>query len=157
MPESAAHEKPPTHDEVAARLTALTNSLKQRLGDAVTIHRDRSSDGYVESTHLDPRREDACPTSWAELGASELVLQVGEGGRWELTRDLEAVELIERIVTAVTEGRVTEVFGPSRSQVTVTLEDGTSKNSTGYQGLPGLVPSPGWRHRGRSVAYEPYE
>jgi hypothetical protein len=78
-----------------------------------------------------------CYVYWAELGSSELMLQVGEGGRWELNRDLKAVELIERIMHSA-------------------IDDGTTEVSTEYRGLLGAIPMPSWKDRGRVVAYNPY-
>ena len=85
-------------------------------------------------------------------------MRVGNGGRWELNQgeSLKAVQLIERIVRSALDGRVTEVFGPGRSRVTIILEDRTPEVSTEYRTLLGVVPIPFWKHRGRTVTYEPY-
>jgi hypothetical protein len=149
-------DRPPSDDAVAARLGLLAQAVTDELGDVVAIERESIPSASVEGTRLVPHREGACYVYWAELDSSELVLQVGDGGRWELNRDLKAVERIERIVQSVINGRVTEVFGPARSQVTVTLDDVTTEVSTGYRGLLGAIPMPSWKDRGRVVAYDPY-
>jgi hypothetical protein len=154
--EKPERERPPTDDAVAARLGLLVESVERQLGEAVNIRQESIPNASVETVRLDPQRPDACFVSWAELGVSELILQVGQGGRWELGRDLESVVLIERIVRAVIDGQVTEVRAPGRSKVTVNLDDGTQKSSVGHNAPLGLIPIPLWRRRGRSVSYSPY-
>lgn len=149
-------DRPPTNDEVAARLSRLAQAVMDDLGDAIVIERQSIPNASVEVTQLVPQEAGACPASWAELGSSELVLSLGKGGRWELKRDLKAVELVERIVRSAIDGRVTEVFAPARSQVRVILEDGTPMVSTVYRGPSAMFPIPFWKHRGRAVSYKPY-
>lgn len=151
-----SRERPPVDDEVADRLRLLVQSVEGRLGQAVVVHKDSIRNAPVETLHLGPRRPDACPVSWAEMGGSELVLQVSGGGRWEMARNVESVSFIEQIVGAVIAGRVTEVIAPGHSKVTVTLGDGTEKSSVVHNDLLGLLPIPFWRSRGRSVSFSAY-
>jgi hypothetical protein len=149
-------DRPPTDDEVAARLTGLAQAVTDELGEAVVIEKESIPNASIEVTRLVPHKNGVCHVYWVEESSYGLILGVGKGGRWELSRDLKAVELIERIVRSVIDGRVTEVFAPNRSQVTVILDDGTPKISTEYRGLFALFPIPFWKHRGRTVTYERY-
>ena len=58
---------------------------------------------------------------------------------------------------AVVDGRVREVNGGDRSQVEVTLADGSVITETGAVGLRGLLPRPGWKRSGAVTQYERYQ
>ncbi len=139
-------------DGVSELLAALADRIETTFGDAVEVLRD----DRLLSVSIDPNREGACWVSWIEFGSDELVLQVSDGGRWELPRDTDNVEYLERIVDSVAARRVVEVFAPARSSVTVTFEDGSTEKSGVYQGLRGCLPLPGWPRWGRQVHYLPY-
>jgi len=110
----------------------------------------------IKVVRLEPTRESSCPLSWSELDDTELVLQVSAGGRWELERTSDSVVFIEQVVMSVVAGRVEEVFGPGRSRIVVTFDDGTHENSTGGRAPTGCLPAPFWPRWGRRVRYEPY-
>ena len=113
------NDRPPTDDEVAAQLARFVQAVRDDLGEAVVIEKESIPDSSVEATSVAPQREGACTIYWLEVGSSELVLHVGDGGRWRLNRDLNAVKLIERIGRSVIDGRVQEVFALGRSEVSV--------------------------------------
>lgn len=138
-------------DQVGERLAALADRIAARFGDAVEV----TSTGQFPLVSVRPAREGACGVSWIEL-SGEVILQVSDGGRWELLRTTEDLELLERIVEGVVAGRVVEVLAPARSSVTVTLDDGSTQSSGVRQGLVGCLPLPGWRRWGRTVHYLPY-
>lgn len=133
------------------RLAALADRVAARFGDAVQVTRT----GQFPLVSVRPAREGACEVSWIELGG-EVILQVSDGGRWELLRTTEDQELLERMIEAVVAGRVVEVLAPARSSVTVTLADGSTQSSAVRQGLMGCLPLPGWPRWGRTVHYLPY-
>jgi len=141
---------------VAAALAALVDGICSQVGELVTIDRQWHIEDRLVSTTLVPRGASAATVSWVELGDSQIVLSVGHDGRWELGRDSQAVGNVERIVHAVIAGQAVEVFGLDRSQVTVTLDDGSEVRSIGRRGLGGIIPTPGWRRWGRRMAYPPY-
>ena len=138
-------------DRVRGRLAALADQIEAAFGDLVEVRRGER----LPEVSIEPTREGACWVSWIEL-RDEVVLQVSDGGRWELERTMEDVELLERIVESVAAGRAVEVFGPARSSVTVTLHDGSTETSGVRQGLKGCLPAPGWPRWGRKVQYLPY-
>lgn len=75
---------------------------------------------------VDPNAE-ACPMYLIDLGA-EFVFGVGRGGcRWELEFKPDDLGLLWEVWDAVVAGHVSEVFGPARSRVQVTLSDGTTR------------------------------
>lgn len=70
------------------------------------------------SVFVQPRRG-ACPLNWTEWRA-ELIFGVGTGGcRWELFGELSEIHFLEAVVEAAIAGRISEVFWPARSRVTV--------------------------------------
>lgn len=93
--------------------------------------------------------------SWLLMGDDEVILEAGAGtgGRWELPATSEGVRVMRRLVEGIVAGRVVETFGPKRSCVTVTLDDGGTMSETGYSGW---LPSPGWKRRGPTVEYAAY-
>jgi hypothetical protein len=149
-------DRPPMDDVVAHSLSRLSDSIEQQLGDAVVITHESVPNASVEITRISPRKPGGCPAWWIEMGASGLDLGVGQGGRWELRRDKEAVDRIERVTAAVVKGNVVEVFGPNRSQVTVSLDDGSQLRSRELRGLLAILPAPGWTKWGRKVPYAAY-
>jgi hypothetical protein len=138
----------------AEALAAFVDDLERSLGDAVTIDR---SDVPGDGVCLTPSRDAALAVGWMDFG-DEIYLETlgGPGGRWELRRSPQDIEFLESIVRSVVEGRVTEVFGPSRSKVTVTLADGTRCWEQGADAGEGCLPMPFWTRWGRTVEYTPY-
>jgi hypothetical protein len=143
--------RPPTDDFVAHSLARLSDSIHQQLGDAVVITRESVSNASVQITRISPKRPGGCPAWWIEMGTSGLDLGVGQGRRWELRRDQEAVDRIERVTAAVVKGNVVDVFGPNRSQVTVSLDDGSQLRSRELRGLLAILPAPGRSGAGRCL------
>lgn len=108
---------------------------------------------------MTPRKEGALALYWFDTG-EELQVETGGGlgGRWELGRSEEDAAYLEDIVRSVIAGQVVEVSGPGdRSRVTVTLSDGTKDAETGYVGLSGCLPRPGWKRLGRHIRYQPWD
>ena len=132
-------------------MAALVDQIEATFGDLVEVRRGER----LPEVSIEPTREGACWVWWIEL-CDEVVLQVSDGGRWELQRTVKDVELLERIVESVAAGRVVEVIGPARSSVTVTFDDGSTEKSDVGQGLKGCLPLPGWPRWGRKVQYLPY-
>ena len=66
---------------------------------------------------------------------------------------MKDVNFLTDVVRSVIAGRISEVLGPNRSRVEVTLSDGTTAVETGYSSL---LLNPGWRRRGQKVQYAPY-
>ncbi|GAA2760052.1 hypothetical protein [Actinopolymorpha rutila] len=144
-------------DAIGLRLRAFGEQLERELGSAATVRRRWVEDAGMV-TDLIPVRADALPATWIDFG-SGLQLEAGQGpgGFWEIDeRDDQAVEFIESTVRAVVAGRVSEVFGPSRSRVEVIYADGSTTHETGYEGPRGCVPVPGWRRQSHKVTYRPY-
>lgn len=140
---------PPPEDELARRLAAVGASLRERFGDDVV-----AEDGAVVRLRAPAG---ACAVSWVQL-RGEVVLQVGTGGRWELPRDARSAGFVEDVVAAVLAGRVTEVLGPGRAAVAVTLADGRVERTSVRDHPRGCVHLPRWRPGPlRHIAYEPYE
>jgi hypothetical protein len=73
------------------------------------------------------------------------VLQVGTGGRWELPRDAVTAAFVEGVLEAVLAGRVTEVLGPGRAAVAVTLADGRVERTSVRDRPRGCLRLPRWR------------
>jgi hypothetical protein len=144
----------PTDDEVAERLATLVTTLRSRYGDpAVTKEPLHGMTGVT--TRLNPPSIGSCDATLIEMSDSELILNVGIVGRWEMNRDLVAVKQIEETIDAVVSGRVVRLFGWGRTTVIVTMADGRSETSTRYDGLP--TPLPGWLRMARRLIYVPWE
>jgi hypothetical protein len=144
-------------DAISARLHALAERLGARFGDLLEIRTEKLEKYPITTVSVLPQNPKACSMSWIEMGQSELIIGVGRGGRWEELRDIGAVDFLEQVVAAVTDGRVVEVFGPGRSRVTVTFADGTSKRSSVGTAPTGCLPAPFWPRWGRKVTYSPYD
>lgn len=127
--------------------------MEREVGGLADINRSEP-----HSVELAPHNQRAVGVLWFDTGDELQVETLGDrGGRWELERQEADVAFVEEVVRAVVEGRISEVFGPNRSTVTVTLSDGSKDRHTVYgPGLRGLLPRPGWRRRGHTVRYEPY-
>lgn len=146
----------PKDDLTSRRLGVLANRLEDSLGPAVTVERDDSTvPGCL--VRVTPTRDDALGLVWMDLWG-EVILETagGPGGRWELSRSDEDLDLLEDIIESVVAGRVIEVFGPARSRVTVTLSGGRRLSERGARALEGCVPMPFWTKWGRKVRYSPY-
>ena len=149
-----AGRRVPTDDAVAERLATLVTTLRSHYGvPAVTKEPLHGVAGVT--TRLNPPSIGSCNATWIEMSDSELILNVGIVGRWEMNRDLVAVKQIEETVDAVVSGRVVRLFGWGRTTVIVTLADGRSETATRYDGLP--IPLPGWRRMARRLVYVPWE
>ncbi|GEA87935.1 hypothetical protein [Cellulomonas cellasea] len=145
---------PPLPEEsprAVARLSALCERLLTDLGPEV-FERDDDGVGFV----LTPP-EGACPVYLLAWGDA-LILGFGAGGcRWELERSDADLDLVEEVVGAAVQGRVREVFGPSRSEVTLWFADGTEHRTAQADALSGCLPVPRWRSRpDRLREYAPY-
>lgn len=147
-------------DVVRRRLEALASEMQERFGDAVEVHR---SGGPLPATgglfvEMTPPSDGPLAVWWFDdLDGLQLETGGGPGGRWELSRTEEGAGHLEDLVRSIVAGRAVEVLGPDdRSQMTVTLADGTKDSQTGYVGLAGLRPRPGWKRKGRRVEYEPW-
>lgn len=138
-------------DAIRQRLDALADELERNLAGVAEVR--RSEPHFVEVT---PRNHRAVGVIWFDTGDELQVETLGDrGGRWQLRRSEADAALVEELVRAVVAGRVSEVFGPHRSAVTVTFEDGSTDTEVGY-GPGAFLPRPGWKRRGRQVKYEPY-
>ena len=86
-----------------------------------------------------------------------MIVGIGRGGcRRQLALRHDDVTFIEGVVEAAVTGRVAEVFG-ARSEVTVTLSDGTQERSAQATAPLGLLPIPGWRRKvAHRVDYAPF-
>lgn len=139
-----------TTSEAAAQLDVLLRDLVARFGPEIVRPGDWGGVAL-------PQPAGACPVNWLPLG-DEIILEVGRGGcRWELASTPEDVAFLRDVVDAALDGRVSEVFGPARSCVTVTLADGrrvTTEQST----VPrGCLPVPRWRRStSNRMDYAPY-
>lgn len=135
-------------DEIAAVLAGL----EAELASIADVERKTLSPGMVR-VEVSPRNPGALPITWTFVG-DEIIVEAGRhGGRWEFGRTQSDVGFMTSLVQSVVAGRVRETFGPKRSRVEVTLEDGTTVMETGYVSV---VPRPGWRRRGQTVVYESY-
>jgi hypothetical protein len=143
----------PREDRVARRLKGLADELELDLGPAVRVERDP----LRRSVTLTPARQDALGVTWTDFG-TELQVETasGFGGRFELSRTDEDVDFVEAVVRSVVAGRVVEIFARDRSRLSITMPDGSREVETGYQGLRGCLPLPGWPRWGRAVRYAPY-
>ncbi len=142
-----------TPDAVRKRLDGFAADLAADLHGMVEV----DDDGETLSVVLTPRAANALAVTWFDDGrALQVETMGGPGDRWELARTPEAADFLEALVRSVVAGRAKEVFTPHRSQVTVTLADGSTVTETGSVGLASLLPRPGWQRRGRTVRYQPY-
>jgi len=93
------------------------------------------------------------------IAEQSLIVTVGGfGGRWELDYTDEHRELGRRIIAATVAGRIEERHAFGRSRVSVTLDDGTIKRATGYDGCGSLfIPQPGWTRWGERTSFEPFQ
>lgn len=101
------------------------------------------------------------PTSAGRLASftAELELSLGDVASVERSTGVlghAEVRLTPARPDALVAGRVSEVFGPGRSRVTVTLADGTSQSELGLTAPAGCLPLPFWTRWGRRVHYTPY-
>jgi hypothetical protein len=142
-----AEEQQTEHEKVTAGLVARLAIL---VGEAMSI--EMFDYGYRIAPH-NPR----ALKLWISTEPG-LIIEAGHnGGHWELDYDNENDLLFAwMVMSAVVAGRVQERFGRGRSRVTITLEDGSTRSETGFDGLISLLPQPGWKSRGRLVQYEPY-
>ncbi|GEA83814.1 hypothetical protein GCM10009774_23530 [Cellulomonas gelida] len=88
----------------------------------------------------------------------DIILRVGDGGRrWELSWTRRDAAFLRDVIEAVVDGRVTEIFGLARSEVRVTLRDGTVAETAQADVPLGCLPGP-WRRRSqvRRVDYVSY-
>lgn len=136
--------------DVGAQLEVVLRDLMARFGPEIL--RPGEWGGVVL-----PHPAGACPVNWLVLG-DEIILAVGRGGcRWELASTPEDVAFLRDVVDAALEGRVSEVFGPARSQVTVTLPDGRLVRTAQSRFPRGCLPVPRWRQTtSNRMDYTPY-
>jgi hypothetical protein len=141
-------------DEVGFELNRFVQSLRIRLGDAAKIESEQLTQ-QIRRTNIVPVVGTACSVSIVEMGKVELIVKVA-GGRWELGRSNDTLDFFKRIVESSIKGDVTEIFGLERVETRVAFPEGTSVKTT-TRTLGGIFPTPGWRHWGRKVKYEPYQ
>lgn len=140
-------------DPTAVRLDAFATGLRTRLVGVASLTDEPLG---RRSWLLTPNRQDAVGVAWNDWGdALQVQIMGGHGGRWELGREIADLDFLFGVVEAVVEGRVTEVFGRKRSQVSVTLADGTIARETGY-GPGGCMPQLRWRRGGLTKRYSAY-
>ncbi len=129
-----------TSDAAAAQLEGLRRDLVARFGPEVVRAGDEGRIVLTPPTG-------ACPVTWRPLG-DEIILGIGRGGcRWELASTPDDVAFLRDVVDAALDGRVSEVFGPARSRVTVTLADGRQVMTEQATVPRGCLPVPRWRRR----------
>lgn len=139
-------------DEPVDEIDSALADLESELATIADVDREAQMPGFF-IVRVTPRNPQARSIIWTCLG-SEIILEAGTfGGRWELQRTQADIRFMTRVVRSVVAGRVRETFGRRRSQVEVTLDDGTTVSETGYEFF---VPIPGWKRRGRTVEYESY-
>lgn len=119
----------PTGDEIASRLSALKERLSRECAGAVSITRDELGGRGIVSTRVEPTKPGALGITWTEMGSHEVIVEAGVGGRWELPRDIEAAEFLERLVAAVADGRATQVFGRMGVRFSADLANGERARS----------------------------
>ena len=134
-----------------ALLSELCDRMRTDLGAGVF---EPDPDGMGFS--LTPR-EGACPVYLMRWGDA-LILGIGGGGcRWELSFTEDDVRFVSDVVEAAASGRVREVAGPARSEVTLWTRDGTELRTAQADAPLGCLPVPRWRaNRRRSTSYLPY-
>jgi hypothetical protein len=146
----------PQDTDPSARLERFAARLERALGGAVSVERSSPTDRASMVTFT-PANPGALGVAWFEgVGQVTVWTAGGTGGRWELSASDRDLDLVEDIVQSVVEGRVSEVVGPSRSRVTVTLSSGRELSASGAAGLSGCVPLPFWTKWGRKTRYGPY-
>ncbi|SDS18706.1 hypothetical protein [Actinopolymorpha singaporensis] len=144
-------------DTIGRRLRAFAEELEREPGPTCTVRRQWES--YVEGTgglvtELIPSRTDALAVTLTDFG-SDFQLEAGQGpsGNWEIDeRDDQAVEFIQSTVHAIIAGRVSEVFGTSRSRVAMMHADHSDRLWTDSACI---LPQPGWPTRGRKRRISP--
>jgi len=140
----------------------VNDGLRPELAQAVRSLRDdfptfvEVSEGSPTTVWVTPRDE-ASPMYLIVLDY-EFVFGVGRGGcRWELALTQDDLGFFRRVWEAVISGEVVEVFGPARSRVSVSLQDGTTAQTSQADVPRGCLPVPLWtRNKKRTVYYEPY-
>lgn len=137
-----------SHWDCAAEMA----NLEAELAGIADVDRKTPMPGCVR-VEVSPRNPASLPITWTLLGEEIIVESGRHGGRWELARTPDDVAFMRGLVRSIAAGRVRETFGPKRSRVEVTLEDGTTVSETGYASL---LPRPGWRRGGHTVVYESY-
>jgi len=144
-------------DELGSRLESLADRLEKNYAGFCQVERQVSDEPGIRSVWITPTNTAASPMGWEDLGSQlQVYAGSGEGGCWELDRNVEVVDALEEFVLAVADGRVAEVFGPGRSRVEVVMTDGETAVETGYRAPVGCLPVPGWARRGRRVRYQSY-
>lgn len=115
----------------------------------------RSAQDEWPSVRVRPHRRGAAEFSWYD-GGQWLIFQVGAHCRWELDKDDAAP--VRRLADAVIAGHGHEITGPGgRHRVVLTLDDGSQKTQTTYDGcLPAVVPLPGRTLRSPRHHFAPY-
>lgn len=126
------------------RLQSLADRVEGQFGPGI-VDRDHNGSGGFS---LEP--EEGCCPAYVMSWGDQLIFGVGSGGcRWELATAQEDLDFIDAVLQAVTAGRVSEVFGPGRSQVTVDLLDGTTAQTSQGDAPIGCLPVPFWTRRKR--------
>ena len=148
-------------DPVTRRLEALAAEMQARFGDAVEVHRAGGPLPAVGGLSVDmtPRREGALALYWFDTGEelqSRLAVDWADGGNWAEAKRTPSIWRAS--FAASSRARSRKVLGPGdRSRVTVTLADGAKDAETGYVGLSGCLPRPGWKRLGRHIQYQPWD
>lgn len=145
----------PDRAGVAEALDDLEAHARRLVGSSASVKRDVVAEGRISVLAIRPGNPGAREID--VIGEQSLVVQVGDGsGRWELAYSVEDLRLARRLIESVVAGRVVERSAVARSRVSVVLADGREVSQSGYDGLLGLLPLPGWRRWGRTTRYQPY-
>lgn len=144
------------HTEQPSRTPTLTfaRHLAKELAGVATVKVDDIEGGITVG--VTPRKPDARAFGWTNF-SDDIIMGIGDhGGRWELGAGPEDVALLRDIARSVIAGRVSEVFAPGRSAVSVTLADGSVETEIGGEAPIGCLPLPFWRRWSRTIHYAPY-
>jgi hypothetical protein len=143
-------------DDVADRLDTLWAAFGGELADVAEVGSKLDHGALLR--WLEPTTPNAAAVCVADFG-TELGLVIGhrgEGGRWELKRNVRQVDFVEDVARSVVAGRVVETIVPGRSTMTVTLADGTTAREIAMLSLRGLLPGARWSRSRRTIDYAPY-
>lgn len=128
--------------------------MARELAGAAAVRVDNIEGGITVG--VAPRNPRARAFGWTDF-SGDIIVGIGDhGGRWELGAGPEDVALLHDIARSVIAGRVSEVFAPGRSAVSVTLADGSVETEIGGEAPMGCLPLPFWRRWSRSIHYAPY-
>jgi hypothetical protein len=144
----------PTEDEVALRLSALRDRMRSAYGDGIRVVTHQLGGPGIVRTDIAPARPEALGITWTEMGDREVIIEAGRGGRWELPRETQTAEFLERLADAAAHGRATEVYG--RTGVRFTAEFAVGKMARSGVSGAGVPRQSVWR-RAERRHYAPWQ